>query len=67
MRFSVMSGEEIDEYVASGEWQGVAGSYRIQGLAARYVECIGGCYGAVVGLPLSLLYGMLKSKGFRFS
>jgi septum formation protein len=67
VRFSAMSVGEIDAYLASGEWEGVAGSYRIQGLAARHIESIDGCYGAVVGLPLSLLYGMLKSRGFRFS
>jgi septum formation protein len=48
----VLSPREIDAYVASNEWQGKAGGYAIQGLAARYVTNIVGSYTAIVGLPL---------------
>jgi septum formation protein len=50
--FKVLSPREIDAYVASNEWQGKAGGYAIQGLAARYVTNIVGSYTAIVGLPL---------------
>jgi len=50
--FKVLSAHEIDAYIASGEWQGKAGGYAIQGLAARYITNIIGSYSAIVGLPL---------------
>lgn len=50
--FSRLSKTEIDTYVTSGEWQGKAGGYAIQGEAARFIRYIGGSYSGVVGLPL---------------
>lgn len=50
--FKRLSPAEIDTYIASNEWQGKAGGYAIQGLAARYVTNIIGSYTAIVGLPL---------------
>lgn len=50
--FKVLSQNEIDRYIASGEWQGKAGGYAVQGLAARYVANIIGSYSSVIGLPL---------------
>lgn len=47
-----LSTPEIDHYIASCEWQGKAGGYAIQGLAALYIASIGGSYSNVVGLPL---------------
>jgi septum formation protein len=51
---------ELDAYLASGEWDGRAGSYAIQGLGARLVERIDGDYLNVVGLPGALLVDMLE-------
>jgi septum formation protein len=50
--FSRLSKTEIDTYVTSGEWQGKAGGYAIQGEAARFIRYLGGSYSGVVGLPL---------------
>lgn len=60
-----LSSEEIDAYVATGEPVDKAGSYAIQGLGATLVEKIDGCYFNVVGLPLSLLGGMLSEFGIH--
>ena len=51
----------LDWYVATGEWQGRAGGYAIQGLGATLVEGIEGDYLNVVGLPLSRLLDLLPS------
>jgi len=60
VKFARLSEEEIRQYAASGEPLDKAGAYAIQGLASRYVERIEGCYFNVVGLPVSLVYGMLR-------
>ncbi len=61
VQFSAMSESEIGAYVVSGEPMDKAGAYAIQGLAARYIERIDGCYFNVVGLPVSLVYRRLNS------
>ena len=52
----------IAAYVASGEWEGRAGAYAIQGLGGRLVERIEGDYLNVVGLPGALLLNLLERK-----
>jgi len=61
--FSAISREELDGYIASGEWRGVAGGYRIQGLAGAFVTHLSGSYHSVMGLPIHTVYSMIK----RFS
>jgi septum formation protein len=61
VRFAPLSDFEIADYVASGEPMDKAGAYAIQGLAAKFVEKIDGCYFNVMGLPLSLVYRHWKS------
>jgi septum formation protein len=61
VRFAPISDEEIDWYVASGEPRDKAGAYAIQGLASRFVTRIDGSYSNVVGLPISLVYQMLRA------
>ena len=57
--FRPLSPELIEAYVESGEWEGRAGAYAIQGLGGRLVERIHGDYLNVVGLPGALLLSLL--------
>ena len=52
VRFKRLSKEELEAYLASGEWRGKAGGYAIQGLAGTFVVKLTGSYTSVVGLPL---------------
>ena len=58
--FRELDEEEIRQYVESGEPSGKAGAYAIQGLASKFVTRISGCYSNVVGLPIALVYEILK-------
>ncbi len=58
--FRSLDDEEIQFYVSTGEPLDKAGAYAIQGLASRFVARIEGCYFNVVGLPVPLVYEMLK-------
>jgi septum formation protein len=62
VKFAEMSEPEIDWYVATGEPMDKAGAYGIQGYASRFVECIEGSYSNVVGLPVQMVYKMLKER-----
>lgn len=52
LTFKHLTPQEIDSYVASGEWEGKAGAYAIQGNAGKFVKFISGSYTNVMGLPL---------------
>ena len=58
-----LSEREICDYVANGESRDKAGAYAIQGRASRFVSRIEGCYFNVVGLPVPLVYRMLRAHG----
>jgi septum formation protein len=60
-----LSQEDIRSYVASGEPMDKAGSYAIQGMASRWIPRIDGDYFNVVGLPVSLVYRMLREHGWE--
>ena len=64
IRFKRLSREEIDRYLASGEWRGKAGGYAIQGLAGSFVVKLIGSYTNVVGLPLYETIVLLGGEGF---
>jgi len=59
-----LSAEEIGRYVETGEPMGKAGAYAIQGLGAVFVERVAGCFHNIVGLPLSLLWKMMRDMGY---
>lgn len=65
VRFKRLTREELESYLASGEWRGKAGGYAIQGLAATFVVKLVGSYTNVVGLPLTETVAMLTGDGFR--
>jgi septum formation protein len=61
--FCRLSDDEIRDYVATGEPMDKAGAYAIQGVASRWIPRIGGDYSNVVGLPVGLVYRMLRERG----
>jgi septum formation protein len=63
VRFLSLSDDEIEAYVAGGEPMDKAGAYAIQGLAAKWIPRVEGCYFNVVGLPLALVGTMLEAAG----
>jgi septum formation protein len=60
VRFRRLDDSEIEWYVASGEPDGKAGAYAIQGRAARFIDHIEGSWSNVVGLPIATVYRLLK-------
>ena len=52
VHFKRLTDQEIDSYIASGEWRGKAGGYAIQGRAGGFVIAVQGSYSAIIGLPL---------------
>jgi septum formation protein len=58
-----LSDAEIASYIASGDWQGKAGGYAIQGPAGAFIPWINGSYTAIVGLPLTETAGLLTAAG----
>lgn len=60
VRFKRLHADEINTYLASGEWQDKAGGYAIQGRAAAFIPAINGSYSNVVGLPLVETFNLLS-------
>ena len=60
VRFAALTPADIAAYIASGEWEGKAGGYAIQGRAAAFVEHISGSYSGIMGLPLFETAALLK-------
>ena len=65
VRMKRLTDAEIAAYVASGEWQGKAGGYGIQGMAGGFISHINGSYTAIVGLPLYETKALLEGMGWR--
>ena len=64
---SEITEQEIADYVAGGEPMDKAGAYAIQGIASRWIPRIEGDYNNVVGLPVALLFRMLRETSSQFS
>jgi septum formation protein len=64
--FAALSPAEIEWYLDTNEWQGVAGAYRIQELASCFITQIKGSPSTVAGLPLREFYAMLRSNGYPY-
>ena len=65
--FAPMSQSEIERYLDSGDWEGVAGAYKIQGQAALFIERIEGSWSGIVGLPIHELYVILSHTGISLT
>jgi septum formation protein len=64
VRFAKMSREEIDWYLTTDEWKGVAGAYRIQEKGACFIQSITGDYTNVMGLPIRRVYEILQTNNY---
>jgi septum formation protein len=64
VRFKRLSPQDIDSYLASGEWRGKAGGYAAQGLAGSFIVKLVGSYSNVVGLPLYDTTTLLAGEGY---
>ncbi len=64
IKFKRLTPNEIDSYIACGDWRGKAGGYGIQGHAGVFVLSINGSYSAIVGLPLYETAALLEGAGY---
>ncbi|BCN93939.1 Maf-like protein [Thiomicrorhabdus immobilis] len=64
VHFKALTDDEIKAYISTGEPQDKAGSYAIQGLAAKFITRIEGSYSGVMGLPLFELNELLTQSGY---
>ena len=64
VRFKRLSEEDIESYLASGQWRGKAGGYGAQGIAGAFIVKLVGSYSNVVGLPLYETMTLLAGEGF---
>ncbi len=65
VKFKRLSTTQTEALIRSGQWQGAAGGYRIQGLAGAHVTDLVGSYSAVVGLPLFETASLLAGLGYK--
>ncbi len=59
-----LSDDELNAYLASGEWQGKAGGYGIQGLAGAFIPWISGSFTGIMGLPVAETSTLLQAAGW---
>jgi septum formation protein len=65
VKMKPLSDIEINRYLATGDWQGKAGGYAIQGPAGAFVPWIAGSYSAVMGLPVVETANLLRAAGIQ--
>lgn len=64
VRMKRLSDVEINAYLSTGDWDGKAGGYGIQGLAGAFIPWISGSFTGIVGLPLAETAGLLQAAGY---
>jgi septum formation protein len=64
VRMKRLSDAELNAYLASGEWQGKAGGYGIQGLAGAFLPWISGSFTGIMGLPVAETAALLEAIGY---
>jgi septum formation protein len=64
VRFKRLSPDDIEAYLASGEWRGKAGGYAAQGIAGSFIVKIVGSFSNIVGLPLYETLNLLGGEGY---
>jgi septum formation protein len=64
VRFKRLSEQDIEAYLASGEWRGKAGGYAAQGIAGGFVVKLVGSYSNIIGLPLYETLTLLSGEGY---
>jgi septum formation protein len=64
--FASLSSAELEWYLDTGEWEGVAGAYKAQGIANCFIFGIKGSFSNVVGLPLREFYELLTENGYKY-
>jgi len=64
LRFHPVSADELERYLDTGEWQGCAGAYRIEGRGQALVDALEGDRTSVQGLPMLPVVRMLRARGF---
>ena len=64
VRFKRLSEQDIEAYLASGEWRGKAGGYAAQGIAGTFIVKVVGSYSSIVGLPLYETVTLLAGEGY---
>ena len=67
VKFRVLDKTDKQAYLDSGEWQGKAGGYAIQGRAGLYIRQITGSYSNIVGLDMHQVAGLLMGAGFTYA
>jgi septum formation protein len=65
VQFAVLGADEIEDYLAGGEWRGKAGAYAIQGRAGAFIPRLEGSFTGVMGLPLHECAVLLRGFGLR--
>ena len=64
VRMKRLSDAELNAYLASGDWQGKAGGYAIQGMAGAFIPWIQGSYTGIMGLPVAETAALLQAAGY---
>lgn len=64
VRFKRLSDVEVNSYLATGDWEGKAGAYAIQGPAGAFIPWIAGSFTGIVGLPLAETAALLTAAGY---